>query len=50
MAILLTVLQGDRETAERMVALEKTLDPGATDRKAIARAAYRVMSGQPVSQ
>lgn len=46
MADLIALFNGDRETAERAVALEKTLDPGASDREARARVASRLVHGQ----
>lgn len=40
---LVNLLGGDREAAERLVAMEQTLDPNASYRECVARAVYKVV-------
>jgi hypothetical protein len=43
LAYLTTLVGGDQEAAERLVAMQQTLDPGASHRESIARAVYQLV-------
>jgi len=43
---LTTLVGGDQDTAERLIALEQTLDPGASHRECIDRAIYKLARDQ----
>ena len=43
LAPLVALLDGDREAASQRVAVEQTLDPGASYRECVARATYKVL-------
>lgn len=40
---LITLLDGDREAAERLVSMEQTLDPAASHKDCVARAIYKLL-------
>ena len=43
LAYLTTLVGGDQEAAVRLVAMQQTLDPGASHRESIARAVYQLV-------
>lgn len=46
LAYLTALVGGDQEAAERLVAMQQTLDPGASHRESIARAVYQLVRDQ----